>query len=116
MSFDDWYDSVAESSGYRLDARELARIFQIIVIPDLGKAEDVTERIGGWAVDADPQMICGLLMAAHDAALKERTRLIPRKSKKDPVEHVWQIMRPKLAMRWIHENGIAQRWDPDALR
>jgi hypothetical protein len=116
LSFDDWYDSVAENSGCELDARELARIFQIIVIPDLGKAEDVTERIGGWADSADPQMVCGLLMAAHDAALKERTKLMSRKSKKDPVEYVWQIMRPRLAMRWVRENGIAQRWDPGALQ
>jgi hypothetical protein len=115
MSHEDWYDSVAQSSGYKLEAHELAGIFQLIVIPDLGKAEDVIERIGGWAVGADPQMICGLLIAAHDAAHKERTKLIVRRSKKDPVEQVRQIMLPRLASRWTREKGIAQWWDFDQL-
>lgn len=115
MSRDDWYDSVTRSSGYKLGARELADIFQIIVIPDLGKAEDVIERIGGWADGADPEMICGLLMAARDAVLKERMGIMARKSKKDPVEQVRQIMLPRLASRWTHERGIAQWWDIDQL-
>jgi len=115
MSRDDWYDSVTQSSGYQLEARELAGIFQIIVIPDLGKAPDVAERIDGWAGGAGPEMICGLLIAARDAGLKERTGLLARKNKKDPVQQVRQIMLPRLASRWTEEKGIAEWWDIDQL-
>ena len=114
MSHDDWYDSVAQSSGYRLGARELAGIFEIIVIPDLGKAEDVTERIAGWADGADPEMICGLLVAARDAMLKERTGFTVRRSK-NLLDQVRQIMLPRLASRWTREMGIAEWWDLDHL-
>jgi hypothetical protein len=112
LSHPGWYDSVTRNTGSKLTARELARLFQIVVIPDLGKADDVAERIGGWADTADPEMVCGLLMAARDTGGKERTGLRSRKSRKDhPGEQVRQIMLPRLARRWASEQGIAQWWD-----
>ena len=110
MAGGDWYDSVTQSSGYKLEARELARIFLITVIPDLGKAEDVMERIAGWADGADPMMIRGLLMAARDAGVKERAGLMARMGRKDSLEQVRQIMLPRLATRWARDTGVDEWW------
>jgi hypothetical protein len=115
MAEDGWYESIAANAGLHLAADDLAEIFRIIVLRDLGKA-DVSKRIGDWADRAAPEMIGGLLIAATDASLRDRAGFRTRlKKDKDPLDQVRLLMLPKLASRCAREMGIAEWWEDDQL-
>ena len=93
----EWYVQM-EQSGRVLDINMLSQLFQKIVIPDLDDPL-VVKMITEWASDKHPPVVGGLLAAASESA--------------GGIWHsVMQILQPKLAYRWLAENGMESLWDP----
>ena len=97
MSKPEWYTQM-ERSGRVLDVNTLSQLFQKIIIPDLGDPLVVT-MITQWAVDKQPVVVGGLLAAASESA-------------DDIWQSVMQILQPRLAYRWMADNGIETLWSP----
>ncbi len=94
-----WYNHVSEHWDIQLDA--LARIFDIVVIPDF-TGQVAAEVIARWAWGAPPPMIGGLLAAARNADL-------------DMWHAMMHILEPVIAARWVIDNSIHNYWDPERM-
>jgi hypothetical protein len=91
-----WYERISqENSFYKED---VARIFRIVLIPELGQP-DVAENIARWARNAPDRMIEGLLLAA-------------KKTDPETWHYVMRILEPVLALLHAHRGEFADQWDP----
>jgi hypothetical protein len=99
ISHYDWYDNISKFREFHL--QEIARIFGIVVIPDL-VGQDAPEAIARWACNAQPLMISGLLAAA-------------RQTSPDTWQAMMRILESVLAARWAADNLVADQWDADRV-
>jgi hypothetical protein len=95
ISNNDWLININKYREFRLE--DLAKIFYIVVIPELPNPVSV-ETIVRWAYHAPRPMIGGLLFAARRADL-------------DTWQTVMQILEPVLAVRWTVDSSIQDLWD-----
>jgi hypothetical protein len=90
-----WYENICRNNSFR--SEDLARIFSIVVIPELAEA-GLAQAIAGWAVEAPVPMVAGLLAAAQRGS-----------------PAVWNavmdILEPALAYRWADERFMRDHWD-----
>ena len=98
ISKGEWYKTIREKFGKLLGVNELARIFQVIVIPDL-EDSTVAKKIGDWAEHAQPVIIASLLTASRIAG-------------DDTWHRMMQILQPNLAYRWTIMLRMEVLWDP----
>ena len=61
-----WYISAFERHGYQECVNDLAGIFRVLVIPDLGRGR-IGEHLASWVRDGPPQVTAALLAAAKAA-------------------------------------------------
>ena len=98
VSKDEWYRNIRTKFGKILWVDGLARIFQIIVLPDL-EDPTVAKKIADWAEHAQPVIIASLLTAS-------------RISGDDTWLRMMQILQPNLAYRWTIWQHMEVLWDP----
>jgi hypothetical protein len=96
MSKDSWHASITGLTGQPLDVDMLAKIFQIIIIPDIHNQEAL-KKIADWAGHAPESVIGGLLLAA-------------RQSGNGFWQFMTQVLEPVLARRWTIDNNIQGLW------
>ena len=99
ISGDGWHDTISRNNSFR--SADLARIFSIVVIPDIAE-QSAAGAIAKWAAQAPAPMIEGLLVAAQQAS-----------------RETWQlamnILEPALAVRWASERYLPDLLDRDAV-
>ena len=92
----DWYENICRNNN-NFRSRDLAKIFGIIVIPEIAD-QTSSQAVAKWAAEAPPPMIKGLLEAAGQAG-----------------EEMWNsvmgILEPTLAYRWTVDHYIQECWD-----
>ncbi len=99
-----WCTDPSRPAERQLHADELARIFQVIVMPDLDRPR-VAREIAEWAAVAPPPVIGGLLAAARGESRAERTGW-------EKYQAMMALLQLPLAQRWAAENGLRAEWDP----
>jgi hypothetical protein len=99
-----WCTDTSRPADRQLHADELARIFSVIVIPDLDRPR-VAREIAEWAAMAPPAVIGGLLAAARGESRAERTGW-------EKYQAMMSLLQLPLAQRWAAENGLRAEWDP----
>jgi hypothetical protein len=94
----EWYANI--SGRQELYLAEIAKIFGLVVVPDLTgpDAPDATIKIALWAFTAPPPMIDGLLAAAQAAG-------------PETWQDVMRILESVLAARWAAQYLGHDRWD-----
>jgi hypothetical protein len=98
-----WCTDPSRPAGRTLHSDELARIFQVIVIPDLDRPRTGRE-IADWAATGPPAVIGALLGAARGESYRSRSG--------DKYQFMMALLQPALARRWAAENGLQAEWDP----
>jgi hypothetical protein len=97
LSRPDWYRQMGERLRILIAGNSLAVILHRIVIPELNNSH-VVEMISNWALEEQPGVIASVLVAAHQTS-----------------DEAWQlameILQPRLAYRWMAENGMQTMWD-----
>jgi hypothetical protein len=99
-----WCTDTSRPADRQLHADELARIFSVIVIPDLDRPR-VGREIAEWVAMAPPPVIGGLLAAARGDSRVERAGW-------EKYQAMMSLLQPPLAQRWAAENGLRAEWDP----
>jgi len=99
-----WCTDNSRPADRQLHADELARIFSVIVLPDLDRPR-VGREIAEWAAAAPPPVIGGLLAAARGESRAERTGW-------EKYQAMMSLLQLPLAQRWAVENGLRAEWDP----
>lgn len=102
-----WCTGPSRPASCLLHADELARIFQVIVIPDLDRPR-LAREIADWAAVAPAAVISGLLGAGRGEIDRDR-------SWAEKYQAVMMLLQPALAQRWVAENGLAADWDPSLV-
>jgi hypothetical protein len=92
-----WYENICRNNSFR--SADLARIFTIVVIPELADQRPATV-IARWALEAPAPMVAGLLAAA-------------RMTSTAAWNAVMDILEPALAYRWTAERFMRDHWDVD---
>jgi hypothetical protein len=115
-----WCIADARPADRELHADELARIFQVIVLPDLDRPR-VGRELAEWALVAPPAVIGGLLAAARGQARGDRRgdgrdggHGDPPADRSVPEKYLAMvtIIQPVLAQRWLEASGLGAEWDP----
>jgi len=99
-----WCTDASRPADRQLHADELARIFSVVVLPDLDRPR-VGREIAEWAAMAPPPVIGGLLAAARGDSRAERTGW-------EKYLMMVSLLQLPLAQRWARENGLRAEWDP----
>jgi hypothetical protein len=98
-----WCAGPARPASLMLHSDELARIFQVVIIPDLDRPR-VTREVAEWAAAAPPTVIGALLGAARGESYRSRSG--------EKYQSMMAQLQPALAQRWAVENGLQAEWDP----
>jgi hypothetical protein len=98
-----WCTDTSRPADRQLHGDELARIFSVILIPDLDRPR-VGREIAEWAALAPPPVIGGLLAAARGDARAERAGW-------EKYQAMMSLLQLPLAQRWAAENGLRAEWD-----
>jgi hypothetical protein len=98
-----WCTGPARPADRTLHSDELARIFQVVMIPDLDRPR-VAREIAEWAAAAPPAVIGALLGAARGESYRSRSG--------EKYQSMMAQLQPALAQRWAVENGLQAEWDP----
>jgi hypothetical protein len=99
-----WCTDASRPADRQLHADELARIFSVIVLPDLDRPR-VAREIAEWAAMAPAPVIGGLLAAARGESRAERTGW-------EKYQAMMSLLQLPLAQRWAADNGLRAEWDP----
>jgi hypothetical protein len=98
-----WCAGPGRPADRTLHSDELARIFQVVMIPDLDRPR-VAREIAEWAAVAPPTVIGALLGAARGESYRSRSG--------EKYQSMMAQLQPALAQRWAVENGLQAEWDP----
>jgi hypothetical protein len=91
-----WYERISEENSFYKE--DVAHIFRIVVIPELGEP-DVADKVARWALGAPDRMIEGLLLAA-------------KKTDPETWRYVMRILEPVLALLHAQQGEYSGQWDP----
>jgi hypothetical protein len=90
-----WYENICRNNSFR--SEDLARIFSIVVIPELAEP-GLAQVLAGWALEAPVPMVAGLLAATQRVSTAAWNT-------------VMDILEPALAYRWADERFMRDHWD-----
>jgi hypothetical protein len=89
-----WYENIGRNNSFR--SGDLARIFTLVVIPDL-LSPPRAEAVATWALEAPAPMVEGLLAAAQADGQETWDAAI-------------MILEPTIALRWMVEHYLRDYW------